>query len=81
MTALIVCVVQKSHDVPWRFQSGSLVKVLCLHIGNYLQVSESGLVSPNATPRLSKQLLRSKSIASSKDTLLIRCNSNSPNHL
>jgi len=39
------------------------------------QVSESGLVSPNATPRLSKQLLRSKSIASSKDTLLIRKNS------
>merc|ERR1719333_365379 len=39
------------------------------------QVSESGLISPTATPPLSKQLLRSKSIASSKDTLLIRKNS------
>jgi len=39
------------------------------------QISESGLISPNATPPLSKQLLRSKSIASTKDTLLIRKNS------
>lgn len=39
------------------------------------QVSESGLISPTATPPLAKQLLRSKSIASSKDTLLIRKNS------
>merc|ERR1719427_542797 len=36
------------------------------------QVSESGLASPQATPPLSKQLLRSKSIASSKDTMLVR---------
>ena len=42
----------------------------------FAQVSESGLISPTATPPLSKQLLRSKSIASSKDTLLIRFNPN-----
>ena len=39
------------------------------------QVSESGLASPQATPPLNKQLLRSKSIASSKDTMLVRKNS------
>ena len=42
----------------------------------FAQVSESGLISPTATPPLSKQLLRSKSIASTKDTLLIRFNPN-----
>ena len=45
-------------------------------LNTFAQISESGLISPTATPPLSKQLLRSKSIASSKDTLLIRFDSN-----
>ena len=54
----------------------SLIFTGSIFTKSFAQVSESGLISPTATPPLSKQLLRSKSIASSKDTLLIRFNSN-----
>ena len=55
-----------------RFISTLFKAVAKVIVKAFPQISESGLISPNATPPLSKQLLRSKSIASTKDTLLIR---------